>query len=546
MNLKKLEGATEFVKRIVEPMNKLEGFNLKVSDFNGMEDGTFEQGTAAFERRGIAINVPEWEIDKCIQCNQCSFVCPHAAIRPVLLTKEEKDKAPEEFKVVKAKGIKSENEMYFAISVHPIDCTGCGNCAQVCPAPGKALVMKPAHTQSKEMKNFEYATKEVSVKENPMNKNTVKGSQFEKPLLEFSGSCGGCGETPYVKLITQLFGDRMIISNATGCSSIWGGSAPSTPYTTNHKGHGPAWANSLFEDNAEYGLGMFIGAKTIRERLAGKARNLIISLEEWEAKEALKEWVQNIEVGEGTRERADRVVAALENIDETLAKEILEEKDFLIKPSQWIFGGDGWAYDIGYGGLDHVLASGENVNVFVFDTEVYSNTGGQSSKSTPTAAVAKFAASGKKTKKKDLGMMAMSYGYVYVAQVSMGADKNQTLKAIKEAENYDGPSLIIGYAPCINHGIKLGMGNSQLEAKRAVEAGYWSMYRYNPEVKAAGKNPFTLDSKESTLDFKEFLMGEVRYASLAKSFPETAESLFEKTYNDAMERLENYKKLAGK
>ena len=379
-----------------------------------------------------------------------------------------------------------------------------------------------------------------------MNKKTVKGSQFEQPLFEFSGACAGCGETPYAKLITQLYGDRMMIANATGCSSIWGGSAPSTPYTTNHKGFGPAWANSLFEDNAEFGLGMFLGAKAIRERLVDLANEAIVSLEEGEAKEALKAWVENVELGEGTRDRADRVVAALEGLDNEFAKEILKEKDFLVKPSQWIFGGDGWSYDIGFGGVDHVLASGEDVNIFVFDTEVYSNTGGQSSKSTPTAAIAKFAASGKKTKKKDLGMIAMTYGYVYVAQISMGADKNQTLKAIAEAEAYPGPSLIIAYAPCINHGIRIGMGNSQLEAKKAVECGYWGMYRYNPQLRGTDKNPFVLDSKEPTGDFKEFLMGEVRYASLAKAFPEAAEALFEKTQRDAMERLEGYKKLAGK
>lgn len=536
----------EFVKKIVDPMNRQEGFELPVSAFDGMEDGTFQQGTAAFEKRGIAINVPEWDKDKCIQCNQCSYVCPHATIRPFLLTEEEAKNAPEELKLVAARALKTETPMSFTIAVDPLDCTGCGNCAQVCPAPGKALVMKPAHTQEAEIANWDYVIHEVSPKKNPMNKNTVKGSQFEQPLFEFSGACAGCGETPYAKLVTQLFGDRMMIANATGCSSIWGGSAPSTPYTTNHKGYGPAWANSLFEDNAEFGLGMFLGAKAIRERLVDKANEAITSLEEGEAKEALKDWVANVELGAGTRDRADRVVAALEGLDNEFAKEILKEKDFLIKPSQWIFGGDGWSYDIGFGGVDHVLASGEDVNIFVFDTEVYSNTGGQSSKATPTAAIAKFAASGKKTKKKDLGMIAMSYGYVYVAQVSMGADKNQTLKAIAEAEAYPGPSLIIGYAPCINHGIRLGMGNSQLEAKRAVDCGYWGMYRFNPELKGTGKNPFTLDSKEPTADFKEFLMGEVRYASLAKAFPEAAEALFEKTYADAMERLESYKKLAGK
>ena len=536
----------EFVKNIVDPMNRQEGFELPVSAFNGMEDGTFQQGTAAFEKRGIAINVPEWDKDKCIQCTQCSYVCPHATIRPFLLNEEEAKNAPEGYKHVAARALKTETPMQFAITVDPLDCTGCGNCAQVCPAPGKALVMKPAHTQEYEIANWDYAIHEVSHKENPMNKNTVKGSQFEQPLFEFSGACAGCGETPYAKLITQLFGDRMMIANATGCSSIWGGSAPSTPYTTNVKGHGPAWANSLFEDNAEFGLGMFLGAKAIRERLVEKAEAAIASLEEGEAKEALKDWVANVEVGAGTRDRADRVVAALEGLDNEFAKEILKEKDFLIKPSQWIFGGDGWSYDIGFGGVDHVLASGEDVNIFVFDTEVYSNTGGQSSKATPTAAIAKFAASGKKTKKKDLGMIAMSYGYVYVAQVSMGADRNQTLKAIVEAEAYPGPSLIIGYSPCINHGIRLGMGNSQLEAKRAVECGYWGMYRYNPQLKGTDKNPFTLDSKEPTADFKEFLMGEVRYASLAKAFPEAADALFEKTYTDAMERLAGYKKLAGK
>lgn len=536
----------EFVKKIVDPMNRQEGFELPVSAFDGMEDGTFEQGTAAFEKRGIAINVPEWDKEKCIQCNQCSYVCPHATIRPFLLTEEETNNAPEGLKLVAARALKTETPMSYTMAVDPLDCTGCGNCAQVCPAPGKALVMKPAHTQEVEIDNWDYVIHEVSPKKNPMNKNTVKGSQFEQPLFEFSGACAGCGETAYAKLVTQLFGDRMMIANATGCSSIWGGSAPSTPYTTNHKGYGPAWANSLFEDNAEFGLGMFLGAKAIRERLVDKANEAITSLEEGEAKEALKDWVANVEVGAGTRDRADRVIAALEGLDNEFAKAILEEKDFLIKPSQWIFGGDGWSYDIGFGGVDHVLASGEDVNIFVFDTEVYSNTGGQSSKATPTAAIAKFAASGKKTKKKDLGMIAMSYGYVYVAQISMGADKNQTLKAIAEAEAYPGPSLIIGYAPCINHGIRLGMGNSTLEAKRAVDCGYWGMYRFNPELKGTGKNPFTLDSKEPTADFKEFLMGEVRYASLAKAFPEAAEALFEKTYTDAMERLEGYKKLAGK
>ncbi len=509
-----------------------------------MEDGTFMAGTAAYEKRGIAINVPEWIPENCIQCNQCSVVCPHAAIRPFLLSSEESEKAPASMKTVDARALKTEAPYKFTIGVTPLDCTGCGNCAEVCPAKNKALVMKPQDSQHNQIEAWNYATTEVSVKKNPMNKNTLKGSQFERPLLEFSGACAGCGETPYAKLVTQLFGDRMMVANATGCSSIWGGSAPATPYTVNHNGHGPAWANSLFEDNAEYGLGMFLGVQAIRDRVAENVRFALESDLEDETKAVLKNWLDNKEESDGTRERANALVAALENCDSEIAKTILNDKEFFVKRSQWIFGGDGWAYDIGYGGLDHVLASGDNVNVLVFDTEVYSNTGGQSSKSTPTAAIAKFAASGKRTKKKDLGMMAMSYGYVYVAQVCMGADKNQVIKAISEAESYNGPSLIIAYAPCINHGIKAGMTNSQSESKKAVDCGYWALYRYNPALKGI-KNPFTLDSKEPKGDFKEFLMGEVRYASLAKAFPEAAEALFEKTQADAMERLENYKKLAN-
>ncbi|UZP04104.1 pyruvate:ferredoxin (flavodoxin) oxidoreductase [Clostridium botulinum] len=536
-----LKNASEFVKNIVVPMNRQEGDSLPVSAFVGMEDGTFEAGTAAFEKRGIAVNVPEWDAEKCIQCNQCSLVCPHAAIRPILLNEAEKNAAPANATIVDAKALKSEEKLFYTMAVAPLDCSGCGNCAQICPAPGKALVMKPQESQHNQIEVWDYLVDEVSTKKNPMNKNTVKGSQFEQPLLEFSGACAGCGETPYAKLITQLFGDRMMIANATGCSSIWGGSAPSTPYTKNKEGHGPAWANSLFEDNAEYGLGMFLGVRAIRERIQERAEAAIAANDP--AKVELQDWLENMNEGAGTRDRAAKLVAALEKSGTEAAKEILAEKDYFVKRSQWIFGGDGWAYDIGYGGVDHVLASGEDVNVFVFDTEVYSNTGGQSSKSTPTAAIAKFAAAGKRTKKKDLGMMAMTYGYVYVAQINMGADRNQVLKAIAEAEAYKGPSLIIAYAPCINHGIKLGMSNSQLEAKRATECGYWAMYRFNPELKGT-KNPFTLDSKAPTADFKEFLMGEVRYASLAKAFPEAAEALFEKTYTDAMERLEGYKKLA--
>ncbi|NFA59931.1 pyruvate:ferredoxin (flavodoxin) oxidoreductase [Clostridium sporogenes] len=556
----------EFIKNIVEPMNRQEGDKLPVSAFKGMEDGTFPSGTAAYEKRGIAINVPEWQLDKCIQCNQCSYVCPHAVIRPALLTDEEVKNAPEGFKSKPAVGAKGLN---FTMAISPYDCTGCGNCADVCPAKEKALIMKPFDSQLEESKNWDYAIK-VSPKANPMKKNSVKGSQFEQPLLEFSGACAGCGETPYAKLVTQLFGDRMMIANATGCSSIWGASAPSTPYTTNHKGYGPAWANSLFEDNAEFGMGMYLGVKQIRDKVtqdvkavlgfksAEELQSCAIGTEDCSEKDmtgtvisgelraALEDWLNNKDLGEGTRERADKVIELVgkEKGSDKFLNEIYENKDFLVKRSHWIFGGDGWAYDIGYGGVDHVLASGEDLNILVFDTEVYSNTGGQSSKATPTAAIAKFAASGKKTKKKDLGAMAMTYGYVYVAQIAMGADKNQTLKAIAEAEAYPGPSLIIAYAPCINHGLKAGMGCSQLEEKKAVDCGYWGLYRFNPELKEAGKNPFSLDSKEPKASFKDFLMGEVRYASLAKQFPESAEALFAKTEQDAKERLENYKKLA--
>ena len=538
--------APDFIKEIVIPMNRQEGFDRPVSTFvkHGLDNGTFMAGTAAYEKRGIAIQVPEWDAENCIQCNQCAVVCPHAAIRPFLVIDEEKAAAPESMKFAAAKGIKSETPLSFTMGITPLDCTGCGNCAQICPAPNKALTMKMQNTQHDQIEAWEYATKKVSAKKNPMKKTTLKGSQFEQPLLEFSGACAGCGETPYAKLITQLFGDRMMVANATGCSSIWGGSAPATPYTVNHKGHGPAWANSLFEDNAEYGLGMFLGVKTIRDRIAENVKVALESDLAENVKEALNNYLENRDNSELTREVSDNLVAALEGCDAEIAKTILNDKEFFVKRSQWIFGGDGWAFDIGFGGVDHVLASGENVNVLVFDTEVYSNTGGQASKSTPTAAIAKFAASGKKTKKKDLGMIAMSYGYVYVAQVSMGADKNQVLKAIAEAEAYDGPSLIIAYAPCINHGIKAGMTNSQAEAKKAVDCGYWSLYRYNPTL-AGTKNPFTLDSKEPTGDFREFLMGEVRYASLAKAFPEAAEALFEKTKADAMERLANYKRLAN-
>ena len=541
------EAATgnEFVDKLLVPMNKLEGDKLPVSAFADYADGTFPSGTAAYEKRGIAIDVPEWQMDTCIQCNQCAFVCPHAAIRPVLMTEEEAAKAPATLPSKPAIGAKG---LLFSMSISPLDCTGCGNCAQVCPAPkGKALVMKPLDTQLEKAAAWDYSQKEVAPKANPLNKKTMKGIQFEQPLLEFSGACAGCGETPYAKLVTQLVGDRMMIANATGCTSIWGASAPSMPYTKNCHGHGPSWANSLFEDNAEYGLGMFLGVKQSRERVEDMVKAMLEGELPEDLKAALTDWLEHVNDSEGTRERADALTAALEKYKDNCDKcaALYDEKQFFVKRSHWIFGGDGWAYDIGYGGLDHVLASGENVNVMVFDTEVYSNTGGQSSKSTPTAAIAKFAASGKKTKKKDLGMMAMSYGYVYVAQVAMGADKNQTLKAIAEAEAYDGPSLIIAYAPCINHGLKVGMGCSQLEEKRAVDCGYWATYRFNPELKEQGKNPFILDSKEPTANFRDFLMGEVRFSSLQKMFPDTAEALFEKTEKDAKTRLDGYKKLAG-
>ena len=538
-----------FITGVQNVMNRQEGDRLKVSQFaEEMVDGTFPVGGAAYEKRGTAINVPVWNAEKCIGCNQCSYVCPHATIRPVLTTDAEKDAAPEGFPWKKVKTVKDYN---FTIAVSTMDCLGCGNCAQVCPA--KALDMKPLDDDLKaKQAYFDYAvdTTKVATKKNPMKKDTVIGSQFEKPLLEFSGACAGCGETPYAKLLTQLFGDRMMISNATGCSSIWGGSAPAMPYTKNEKGYGPAWANSLFEDNAEFGLGMFLGVRAIRDRIAADVDAALADGKgSADLQAALKDWKDNMAEGEGTRERADKLTELLEKekgTDELLNK-IYDERDYFVKRSQWIFGGDGWAYDIGYGGVDHVLASGEDVNIFVFDTEVYSNTGGQASKSTPAAAIAEFAATGKRTKKKDLGIMAMSYGYVYVAQVNMGADHNQVLKAIKEAEAYKGPSLIIAYAPCINHGIRIGMGCSQEEGKRANACGYWANYRFNPTLVGTDKNPFTLDSKEPDFSkFQEFLQGEVRYASLKRSFPEAADALFEKTESDARMRIEGYKKLAGK
>ena len=539
----KMTQTPEFVNNILVPMNRQEGDKLPVSAFTGMEDGTFPTGTSAYEKRGIAVMVPEWQVDKCIQCNQCSYVCPHAVLRPLLISDEEMALAPANFTAKPAIGAKG---LQYRMAVSTLDCTGCGNCADVCPAKEKALVMKMLDTQHDQIELWNLALT-VSKKQNPMNKETVKGSQFEQPLLEFSGACAGCGETPYTKLITQLFGDRMMVANATGCSSIWGASAPSMPYCKNEKGQGPAWANSLFEDNAEYGMGMNLGVSQLRARLADQMSELIATAAvSGELKAAMEEWLEKKDIGAGTRERADKLTAALEAAkgDDAKLNEIYELKGFFVKRSQWIFGGDGWAYDIGYGGLDHVLASGEDVNILVMDTEVYSNTGGQSSKSTPTAAIAQFAASGKRTRKKDLGMMAMSYGNVYVAQIAMGANQAQTLKAIAEAEAYPGTSLIIAYAPCINHGLTSGMGKSQAEMKKAVECGYWHLYRYNPQLQDQGKNPFVLESKEPTGNFREFLLGEVRYSSLKRSFPNVAEALFEKTEQDAKARYESYKRLA--
>lgn len=547
------EGAGEelprFIKDILIPMNRQEGDNLPVSTFVGAEDGTFEAGSAAYEKRGIAVTVPEWQAANCIQCNQCSFVCPHAVIRPFLLTAEEKANAPEGFETIKAMG-KGFEELQYKIQVSTMDCTGCGNCADVCPSKNKALVMKALDTQvNKEIPNWNYAIK-LPVKDDLMATNTVKGSQFAQPLFEFSGACAGCGETPYIKVVTQLYGDRMSIANATGCSSIWGGSAPSTPYCKNEEGKGPSWANSLFEDNAEFGMGMVLGNTAVRTLMKDKALEFAGLNVDDAVKAPFAAWVEGMEDAKASKEAAVGILQILNDnsVTDAKAKEILEffetHKDFLIKRSQWILGGDGWAYDIGFGGLDHVLASGENVNVLVFDTEVYSNTGGQASKASPTASIAKFAAAGKRVKKKDLGMIAATYGYVYVAQVAMGADKNQFMKALIEAESYDGPSLIIAYAPCINHGIKAGMGKTQNRMKEAVDAGYWHLWRFDPRLKEAGKNPFILDSKAPTVAFQEFLNGEVRYTSLKSQFPEVADKLFETAAKEAKDRYDGYVRMA--
>ncbi|HOV40800.1 MAG TPA: thiamine pyrophosphate-dependent enzyme, partial [Oscillospiraceae bacterium] len=523
-----------------------EGHKLPVSTFVHMADGTFPQGSAAFEKRGIAVDVPCWNSENCIQCNFCSYVCPHAVIRPAVLTNEELEAAPElaKKKAIPLTGIPGYN---FLITVSALDCTGCGSCINVCPGKkgSKALAFMPLESQLAEQEVFAYCQKLPEKPEvyEKFKETTVKGSQFKQPLLEFSGACAGCGETPYAKLVTQLFGDRMYIANATGCSSIWGGSAPSTPYTTNKEGKGPAWANSLFEDNAEYGYGMFLAQNTLRQRAVSK----LLELEKTaggELKTAIEGYLSTLNLGNENKAAAAKLVAELEKSSDALAKDVLKLKDYLAKKSVWIFGGDGWAYDIGFGGLDHVIASGEDVNILVFDTEVYSNTGGQSSKATPAGAIAQFAAAGKAIKKKDLASIAMSYGYVYVAQVAQGADYNQCIKAFTEAESYNGPSIVIAYAPCINHGIKNGMSMAQTEEKRAVEAGYWHLFRFDPRLKAEGKNPFQLDSKAPTGDYKEFLLSEVRYSSLARQNPERAEKLFDYAAKNAADRYDYLVKLS--
>ena len=541
------ETLPSYIKNILIPTNDQKGDLLPVSTFKGMEDGTCPLGTSKYEKRGIALDVPVWNPEKCIQCNQCSYVCPHAAIRPFLINEEEAAIAPKEFVMAEAKG-KQLSGYKFRMQVDSLDCTGCGNCINVCPAKEKALTAAPLETQLDEMKNWEFALS-LSHKENPLSVNTVKGSQFEQPLLEFSGACAGCGETPYAKLITQLYGDRMYFANATGCTQAWGSCVPSYPYTVNKDGFGPAWSNSLFENNAEFSLGMCLAVKQQRENVKIHAEKLLNLTDDETLKSTIQAWLDEYNEAVKTRQVAKALIEAIENAQllgeaKEAAEFILNNKEHLVKKSMWMYGGDGWAYDIGYGGLDHVLATGEDVNVMLVDTEVYSNTGGQSSKATPIGAVAQFASSGKKYAKKDLGLIAISYGNVYVAQVAMGADQNQLMKAVTEAESYKGPSLIIAYAPCISHGLKAGMGCSQEESKRAVESGYWHLYRYNPMLKEQGKNPFILDSKEPTADFKEFLMGEVRYSSLVKTFPEEANILFEKAEEQAKAKYEQYKKMA--
>lgn len=542
----------DFVKNILNPVSAQNGDKLPVSAFKDAADGTLPQGAAAYEKRGVAINVPEWDPTKCIQCNQCSLVCPHAAIRPYALNADELAGAPANIKTVKMLG-KGCEDLKFAMTVSVLDCLGCGSCVNVCPAKEKAITMKPFDTQVDNQAGFDYCVKSVSEKEIPFARNTAKGSQFSQPLFEFSGACAGCGETPYAKLITQLFGERMYIANATGCSSIWGGSYPSTPYTVNKQGRGPAWSNSLFEDNAEYGLGMTLAVDQRRAKLVDTVKALIaVDWTDADIKSAGAEWLENKDDAAASRIAADKLLAACKDaVVEgctceacTLARAVIESGDMLAKPSMWVFGGDGWAYDIGFGGLDHVLASGRDINVFVFDTEVYSNTGGQASKSSQIGQVAQFAAAGKAIGKKDLGAIAMSYGYVYVAHIALGANYAQAVKAIAEAEAYPGPSLVIAYAPCINHGLKGGLVNAQTEMKRAVEAGYWDLYRFDPRLEEAGKNPFQLDSKAPTASYRDFITSENRYAMLKLYNPERAEMLFDKAEKTAKKRYEHLERLS--
>ena len=537
--------APAFVKNVADIVNAQCGDTLPVSSFLPYQDGTMPAGTAAYEKRGVAVNIPVWDADKCIQCNTCAFVCPHAAIRPFLLTDEEAAAAPAGTKI--AQGKANLKTFKYAIAISVDDCTGCGNCVDVCLAKEKALAMASYQDNKGVQASFDWLNSKIGYKDTVLNKAAnLKASQFAQPLFEFSGACAGCGETPYIKNITQLFGDHMMIANATGCSSIYGASFPASPYCTDAQGHGPAWQNSLFEDFCEFGLGMRLGSDRIRETVAACMQNIVDAAKDEEAVSLATKWLENRNDYAVTRDVADRLIPIIEDKPCENAKKLLELKNFIASRSQWIFGGDGASYDIGYGGLDHVLASGENVNILVLDTEVYSNTGGQSSKATPAGAIAKFAASGKKIRKKDLGMMAISYGYVYVAQVAMGASPVQYLNAIKEAEAYDGPSLIIAYAPCINHGLKAGMGLSQREEKLAVECGYWHLYRYNPALEEQGKNPFTLDSKEPDWSkFQDFLKGEVRFASLYKAFPTRAAELLAKTEEFAKIRLNTYKRLAA-
>ncbi len=533
----------EFVRNIVDPINALKGDLLPVSAFNGREDGTWDNGTAAWEKRGIAVNVPEWKIENCIQCNQCAYVCPHAAIRPFLATEEEAAASGLEWK----QGLGETKAYKFRIQVSPLDCTGCNNCVDVCPAKEKALVMKPLDSQLAQSANWEYCNAKVGYKEVVDKTKSVKNLQFAQPLFEFSGACAGCGETPYIKAISQLFGDKMMVANATGCTSIYSGSAPSTPYCTNAKGQGPAWANSLFEDNAEFGLGMHVGVEKLRDRIQKIMEGAIAECEccSEELKGVMKEWIENRGSSSKSAEVTARLLPLMEACGCDACKKILEMKDWLVKKSQWIIGGDGWGYDIGFGGVDHVLASGMDVNILIVDTEVYSNTGGQSSKATPVGAVAKFASSGKRIRKKDIGAIAMTYGYVYVAQVSIGASQQQLFNVLKEAEAYPGPSLIIAYAPCINHGIKGGMTRTQTIGKQAVECGYWHLWHYNPQLEEQGKNPFVYDSKEPDWSkFQAFLMKEVRYTSLQKAFPTEANELFQAAEENAKWRYNGYQRLA--